>query len=131
MDDAEFEHSVWRQVLRSWACKTTSSNVAVVSSGLSRGKGSCGDAKDSTIVHLGEGVAVQLDFAVEPLGGDVERDVVQVEVVELGKFDVRNVEQAFVVGGLGDEVSTLTVDENDDVRHDQQCSVGDAGDSRS
>lgn len=133
MDEPQFQPSVWQHLhlIRAYGQNTVTSNLEVVAWLLSSTRGSRGDAKNLTVLYLGEGLAVELDLAAEPHWGNVESDVVIVEVVELRKLDARNVEQPLVIGRLGDEVAALTVDENDDARHDQQCSVGDAEDLRS
>lgn len=133
MNEPQFQPSGWQHLhlIGAHGQNTVTSNLEVLAWLLSSTRGSRGDAKNLTVMYLCEGLAIELNLTAEPLWGDVESDVVIVEVVELRKLDARNVEQALVICRLGDEMSALTVDENDDARHGQQCSVADAGDLRS
>lgn len=91
---------------------------------LSRIGASGSDAKNCTVVYFRKSTIVNLNFGIEPLWCEVEGNVVVGDSNELGKLGACDGNQALVIGGLGDKMSSLIVDENDGDRHDWQCVVG-------
>lgn len=120
MDDPQTQRPRWRPSTRGHRNNMIIFLPDVAVTRWSRSRGSCGDAKDRAIVHLCENVAVQLDLRVEPLWGKVESDAVVFNFVEITKLGTYDVDKSCIVGRLGDKVSALTVDENDDARHGRQ-----------